>query len=373
MVGNSGFSNAPLSKLSLLFVGSSSLLATLLLPSNINPSSNSSKSPLNRLLCLDVNRICISKFEVWRFLTHQLPFSSTGELIVGSILLYSFRLFERQMGSRKFGSFVTVISMTSSIIEFCLLLAYNAGTLKSKGLPSELLLPMVGPYSLIYAMFSLYFLKVPKLHPKLFSIMGIDISNKTIMYILGLQLMFINGWSSVIPSLSGLIAGFLYCFPFTNSKRNPLQNFRLPKFLCRMGNFFRPLLVDGGSTSGHGRQSNQNYRGSNISSTGNSSSVRMNNDPFNNARFRHNTNGNTNTNTAERLIDSGYSRGGLFPGFGGGERRMMGGLGNGMPNIPPSEENISTLMNLGFERADCIRALEQSGNNVDAAANRLLR
>ena len=51
--------------------------------------------------------------------------------------------------------------------------------------------------------------------------------------------------------------------------------------------------MDGGSTSGHGRQSNQNYRGSNISSTGNSSSVRMNNDPFNNARFRHNTNGNT--------------------------------------------------------------------------------
>ena len=229
---------------------------------------------------------------------------------------------------------------------------------------------MVGPYSLIYAMFVLYFLKVPKLVPRLFSIMGIDISNKTIMYIMGLQLMLANGWSSVIPSISGMIAGFLYCFPFTNSKRNPLQTFRLPKFLCRLGNFLRPLLVDGGSNSNVGRQNALFSQRGSTPSSGNSSSVRGTNDFLNNARQRHNT--NANTNTPERLIDlGGYNRG-LFQGLERENRSVfMRGLGGGMPHIPPSEENITRLMSLGFERAACIQALEQTGTNVEAAANRL--
>lgn len=359
---NGVFSNAPLSKLSLLFVGSTSFFTSLYI---------TDPTKLNRLLCMDVNRI--KKYsEIWRFLTHQLLFSSTGELILGSILLYYFRLFERQMGSRKFGSFITVVSVISSIVEYISLLALNPS------LDQKNSKPMIGPYPLIYAFFVLYFLKVPRLHPKLFSVAGIDISDKTLMYIAGFQLMFSNGWSSLIPSLSGMIAGILYCLPCTNSKRNPLQKFRLPKFLCRMGNFFRPLLVGGGSTS-NGRQNTQPYRGGHMTSSGNSSSVRGNNDSLNNARYRHTSNGNNNTNTPERLIDARYSRGafnggGFLSGFGvGGERRVMGGLGSGIPSIPPSEDQISSLMALGFDRADCIRALEQSGNNVDAAADRLLR
>ena len=39
---------------------------------------------------------------------------------------------------------------------------------------------------------------------------------------------------------------------------------------------------------------------------------------------------------------------------------------------PPSEENILSLMSLGFDRNAVLAALQTTGNNVEAAANRLL-
>lgn len=42
------------------------------------------------------------------------------------------------------------------------------------------------------------------------------------------------------------------------------------------------------------------------------------------------------------------------------------------PPSPPPEEAIEQLTSMGFEREAVIRALQMSGNNVEAAANRLL-
>jgi hypothetical protein len=42
------------------------------------------------------------------------------------------------------------------------------------------------------------------------------------------------------------------------------------------------------------------------------------------------------------------------------------------PPPPPPEETIDQLMNLGFERQAVIRALQQTDNNIEAAANRLM-
>lgn len=39
---------------------------------------------------------------------------------------------------------------------------------------------------------------------------------------------------------------------------------------------------------------------------------------------------------------------------------------------PPSEENILSLMSLGFDRNAVLAALQTTGNNLEAAANRLL-
>lgn len=42
------------------------------------------------------------------------------------------------------------------------------------------------------------------------------------------------------------------------------------------------------------------------------------------------------------------------------------------PPPPPPEEAIAQLTNMGFDRQAVIRALQQSDNNVEGAANRLL-
>lgn len=39
---------------------------------------------------------------------------------------------------------------------------------------------------------------------------------------------------------------------------------------------------------------------------------------------------------------------------------------------PPSEEAIELLLSMGFERQAVIRALQQTDNNIEAAANRLM-
>lgn len=39
---------------------------------------------------------------------------------------------------------------------------------------------------------------------------------------------------------------------------------------------------------------------------------------------------------------------------------------------PPSEDDIALLMGLGFDRSTVVRMLTLSGNNTEAAANRLL-
>ena len=42
------------------------------------------------------------------------------------------------------------------------------------------------------------------------------------------------------------------------------------------------------------------------------------------------------------------------------------------PPPPPSEEAITQLTSMGFDRQAVIRALQQTDNNVEGAANRLL-
>jgi hypothetical protein len=43
-----------------------------------------------------------------------------------------------------------------------------------------------------------------------------------------------------------------------------------------------------------------------------------------------------------------------------------------LPLSPPSEEAIEALMAMGFDHESVVRTLQQSDNNVEVAANRLL-
>jgi len=64
---------------------------------------------------------------------------------------------------------------------------------------------------------------IPKLHSAQYSILGMDLSEKSWIYLLALQLLFSDGVPSVVSALSGLLAGYLY-----QSDTYGFQGFRLP-------------------------------------------------------------------------------------------------------------------------------------------------
>lgn len=95
----------------------------------------------------------LGKGEFWRLLLSQLIFENTAETVVGLMLLYIFRQFERQMGTRKFGFFVFmsfVISVFNLITFEILLLGVDI-----------IFVPASGPYFLIFSMLSIFYCKSP--------------------------------------------------------------------------------------------------------------------------------------------------------------------------------------------------------------------
>ena len=89
--------------------------------------------------------------QISRMLFSQLIFENTAETIVGLMLLYIFRQFERQMGTRKFGFFVFLSFFISifNLISFQIL----ALSLDINFIPSS------GPYFLIFSMLAIFFCK----------------------------------------------------------------------------------------------------------------------------------------------------------------------------------------------------------------------
>ena len=88
---------------------------------------------------------------IWRLLLSQLIFSSMAQTFVGLLLLYCFRQFERQMGSRKFGFFVIFSYLLSFLSVFCTIIIFQAF--------GNNYFPAPGFFSLIFSCLSLYYSK----------------------------------------------------------------------------------------------------------------------------------------------------------------------------------------------------------------------
>ena len=62
----------------------------------------------------------ISKGELWRILSTKFAFLETKDAIFCLVLLYTFRIFERRLGSRKFASTLVAMLTLSGIFEVTL-------------------------------------------------------------------------------------------------------------------------------------------------------------------------------------------------------------------------------------------------------------
>lgn len=87
----------------------------------------------------------LQRFEVWRIFTSLIP-AATADAVVSCILLYPFRQFERQMGSRAFTSMLLLVTALAASFQLAALLV----------LPSLRRL-RAGPYAIVFALFAFYY------------------------------------------------------------------------------------------------------------------------------------------------------------------------------------------------------------------------
>ncbi|CAL4960858.1 unnamed protein product [Urochloa decumbens] len=139
------------------------------------------------------------KLSIWRLITSLFAFSSTPELIFGAALLYYFRVFERQIGSNKYTVFIVFSTLVSVLLQILAL-----GYLKDPSINPL----MSGPYGLIFASYVPFFFDIP-ISMK-FRILGLSLSDKSFVYLAGLQLLFSSGRRSIVPGVSGILTGLFY-------------------------------------------------------------------------------------------------------------------------------------------------------------------
>ncbi len=89
--------------------------------------------------------------EFWRFIFGHLAFHSMAQTVVGLILLYTYRSFERQMGSRKYGGFLFLSWLYCNIVYLIILGITSSAKLSFS--------PSSGPFFFIFAQLAFFYRK----------------------------------------------------------------------------------------------------------------------------------------------------------------------------------------------------------------------
>ncbi|KAI9380110.1 hypothetical protein POPTR_016G035800v4 [Populus trichocarpa] len=269
--GPSGFSNAPVTK---TFVIASAIFTIFL---RIKGGPNK--------LGLSYQDIFRNP-RLWKLILSVFAFSSTSEMMFGLYLLYYFRVFERQIGSNKYLVFIlfsVIVSLLFEIFAVALLKDPSANLLTS------------GPYvSTRFHIFSNHF------------------SDKSFIYLAGVQLLLSSWKRSILPGICGILAGSLY--------RLNIFGIRKAKFPEFIASFFSQLSWP--STGSPQGPTTRNVTGSARSHAG-----------------RH----------VERTYPAPMA-----------------------PSTEPTEDAIATLVSMGFDRSSARQALVQARNDINTATNILL-
>ncbi|XP_062208287.1 rhomboid-like protein 20 [Phragmites australis] len=284
--GVSGFQNAPVTRAVALTSG---LLSVVF-----------SAQRRTRALGISYQDI-IKNFRLWKIFSSVFVFQSTPELMFGLYLLYYFRVFERQIGSNKYSVFCLFTITVSSLLEILSLVL-----LKDTSYISAL---ASGPYGLISASFVPFFLDIPV--TSRFRIFGINFSDKSFIYLAGLQLLLSSWKRSLIPGIFGLIAGSLYRLNVFGVRKMKLPQI-IASFFAR---YFAPLS---GGTS----------------------------------RPSRSLVGNMPSQTAHAIQNQSST------GF--------------APIMEPPESSVAMLVSMGFDGNDARQALMRARNDINMATNILL-
>uniref|UniRef100_A0A7S2UAT2 UBA domain-containing protein n=1 Tax=Attheya septentrionalis TaxID=420275 RepID=A0A7S2UAT2_9STRA len=261
--------------------------------------------------------------EWWRLLLCKWRFASLGELVISLIFLApQLRRFEREMGSRKMGTLLTLIFLGS--------LAWDVLIAPLLTLSSAVI-PFPGPYHVVGAVLAWYKVHVPRLYPQFAGVLGIDVSEKALVYALGLAVAGWGGWDgTLVTTLGGALVGWAALRAGVGNK-DIFPESVYQTFATAAG----PLFADSPPNTlipNHTRTNN-------------------------NANNSNNT--RSNFASRQRMVAGGIPPpAAAFPPM--------------MQSTPPSEDSIAQLTSMGFDRDSVVRVLGQCDNNVEVAANRLL-
>ncbi|KAJ3448494.1 rhomboid protein [Anaeramoeba flamelloides] len=196
--GPNGFYNAPLTKCLFIIVLFFSLSIYVF---KIEPTN------------LALSFFALRNSEWYRLFVSQFYFGSPSEFILGLALLYSWRIQERLIGTRKFAAHFIVVFIQITILNLAFLatIGYN-----------KFVAP--GPYGWIYSGFIFYLDIPPTIH--FFKLRGISITDKIFLYMIGAQLFLIPKYASNFCIIAGIIAGITY-----RSNTLHIKEWEIPEFI----------------------------------------------------------------------------------------------------------------------------------------------
>ncbi|KAG2514207.1 hypothetical protein BBO99_00007280 [Phytophthora kernoviae] len=191
-----GFYGAPVTYAFSLAVGAASSASLLL--------------DRGRLLSLDRDAI-LSRF-------HGLAVS------LGLYVVFQFRVLERQLGSRKFGSILVFVLLITGALQ---LAALTTAPWLARMIPGGIY-PVLGAFTVYYNRF------IPKMSPRSLSVWGLNFSDKSSTYLL-MFVLLARDYRALTPFLGGSFLGLLF-------SSTPLGRLRLPSFLCSIFGLLHPLF-----------------------------------------------------------------------------------------------------------------------------------
>eukprot|EP00850_Spirogloea_muscicola_P010850 SM000065S20199 [mRNA] locus=s65:243612:249564:- [translate_table: standard] len=274
------------------------------------------------------SRAIFVRKELWRLPAASLVFSSTPETLVGLYLVYFFRVFERQLGSNKYAVFTIFATILSTLLELLALTLLRD--------PEAELTIAPGPYGLLLASFVPFFFDIPV--STRFTIFGAQFSDKSFVYLGGLQVLLSSYKRSIIPGLCGLLAGAVY-----RSNVLGIKQIQFPELVAAAAaRLFAPVISQPLHSPLH--------RPHRPPPTG----VAANPGP--------------GQGFQDQLL-GGAPAAAVQTHFAG---RLAASAPPLAPPPPPSAEALATLEAMGFPRDLALRALAQARNDLNVATNMLL-
>ncbi|XP_072180253.1 ubiquitin-associated domain-containing protein 2-like [Diadema setosum] len=143
----------------------------------------------------------LSGQELWRLTSCKLSFHELHSLLLGASLLYHFRILERRYGSSKFSSFLLANLLLCIGIEVAAV--FVSHHMEYTWLPHTL----SGPQSLVFALFVPYFMDIPNIATQN-NLVAEAVAGKWFSYVLGIYLTTLTRTSPMAVAY-GILAGTL--------------------------------------------------------------------------------------------------------------------------------------------------------------------